>query len=112
MTREENPNINPYGITEEWRWVKGYTNRYKVSNLGGLHTIENKTLDYKHFQWTTPAADGMPRVRLYKDGQWKNRKIAMIVVSAFQTIPSTKKIRIKDARAWNNWLGNIELVDK
>lgn len=94
-------------MNEEWKDVKGYEGRYKVSSFGNVYS-------YYVDRNLSIAANktGYKYVVLKKDGKQKHMQVHRLVAEAF--IPNPKNLPIinhKDINVSNNHVDNLEWCD-
>jgi hypothetical protein len=89
---------------EEWRPVKGYEDRYKVSNTGVVFSEISK-------KFLTPKIDryGYKVVSLCRDGKAKHTTVHRLVAIAFIPNPyGLPTVNHKDENKLNNLVTNLE----
>ena len=104
-------------MTEEWRDIKGYEGKYKISNKGRVLSIYKKNTPYKggyrskimtpQVSWRYYAVD------LLKDGKRRKSLIHRLVAEAF--IPNPENLLFvnhKDENKLNNYVDNLEWCTK
>ena len=107
-------------MEEIWKDIKGYENKYQVSNLGKVKIKENITQrmnmgvlrDYKQKEIIMKPSEngcGYLKVGLNKDGNYKNSYVHRLVAAAFLTnednLPQVNHI---DGDKYNNCVDNLE----
>jgi hypothetical protein len=112
---------------EKWKWIKGYKNRYMISNYGNVVAVERK-IEYtrkgnkvdRHNQRKVlkpNVSKGYLRVALVKEdrGPWRQTRIHQLVLTHFGKTPL--KVRMnpnkyfvnhKDGNKTNNHIDNLE----
>lgn len=91
-------------MLEYWRQVKGYNNRYEVSNLGNVRSKYNGLLKQKE-------NDGYLEVSLRDNGKNKKVRVHRLVAEAFIPNPDElKTVNHKDENKKNNKRNNLEWV--
>ena len=102
-------------IIEIWKPIKGYEDRYVVSNLGRVKRLERITcqniyLEEKLLQ-NQNNGNGYFKVHLFKNGRTKDKYIHRLVAEAFISNPENKKeVNHKDGDKANNFVENLEWV--
>ena len=96
-------------MKEIWKDIKGYENKYQISNLGRvkslnyLRTKKEKILK-SHFD-----KDGYLILNLCKNGKIKNVRVHRLVAEAFLSNPRNYNvINHKDENKQNNNINNLE----
>lgn len=106
-------------MEEIWKDVKGYENKYQISNLGRVKSIERKTPFRNSFITINERIlkeivdkDGYKVVNLYNKGKRKMFKIHRLVAEAFIPNPDNlPQINHKDENKQNNCVENLEYCD-
>jgi len=96
-------------MKEEWKFIKGYENIYKISSHGRVESFYGKGMVRR----TPLNKNGYCVIRLHKDKQAKNHAVHRLVAEAF--IPNTKGkecVNHKDANKTNNKVDNLEWVSQ
>ena len=91
---------------EEWRDIKGYEGKYKISSYGKV-----KSLKYKDEKILRPSydKDGYKQVILYNDGKGKKWFIHRLVAIHFLPNPNNlPQVNHKDEDKANNAVENLE----
>lgn len=92
-------------MKEIWRDVKGYEGQYQVSTWGNVRNTQGKNI----FQ--EPNHKGYPRVKLFKDGKKKNKRVNRLVAEAFIPNPDNlPQVNHRDGNKKNNSFSNLEWV--
>lgn len=93
-------------MQEIWKDISGYENRYQVSNLGNVRSINGKRKD----QLLKPTMrKGYCHVGLYKDKKYKIYPVHRLVAMAFIPNPQNKPhINHIDSNRSNNLISNLE----
>lgn len=93
-------------MTEEWKEVDDYPDYY-VSNYGNVWSKKSGKMLKQAID-----KDGYKIVTLYRDGEYKKRKVHRLVASAFLSSSiDGKQINHIDENPANNRLDNIEICD-
>ena len=93
---------------EQWKWVKDYENRYKVSNKG---QVKSFVVDKTDGRLLKPADNGWGYrvVALRKDGKTTTLKVHRLVALAFIPNPENKpQVNHIDEDKTNNNVSNLE----
>jgi len=91
-----------------WKPIKGYEDRYKVSQKGAVFSLLNNIM-----LKTPPDGPGYPQVNLRKNGRTLHTTVHRLVAKAFVPNPHKKLCtNHKDGDKTNNRCGNIEWVTK
>lgn len=95
-------------IIEEWKDIKGYENKYQISNLGRV-----KALDYrrtgKEQIISIKNNKGYSEVALWKDSKRKMFMVHRLVAQAFIPNPNNlPQVNHKDENKTNNIVENLE----
>lgn len=90
---------------EKWKKIKGYEDRYLISNLGRIKSLKtNKCLSNKRL-----TRDGYCRVALYKNGKTKEFRTNRLVALHFIENPNKKPtVNHIDGIKTNNNVDNLE----
>ena len=91
---------------EEWRDIKGYEGKYKISSYGKV-----KSLKYKDEKLLRPSydKDGYKQVILYNNGKGKKWFIHRLVAIHFLPNPNNlPQVNHKDEDKANNAVENLE----
>lgn len=94
-------------IEEEWREIQGTQGKYFVSNRGRVLSLcQNKYKTLKPYV----CGDGYYYVNLNIDGQWKNKRVNILVADYFLEKPEAEKLEChhKDTQRLNNDVNNLE----
>ena len=94
-------------MKEEWRDIKGYEGKYKVSNLGRVYSF------YKRECLEPGEVKGYLQVSLYKNGKRNIFNVHRLVALHF--IPNSnnyKEVNHKDENKQNNRVDNLEWCDR
>ena len=97
-------------LIEEWRWIKGYEDRYMVSNLGRIKSFL-KNCDGHILSLKNRTGDYL-RVRLSDKTKNKQTKgVHVLVAGTFiQEIPNGWEVHHIDGDKQNNAASNLEIV--
>lgn len=91
---------------EEWRTIKGYEDRYEVSNFGRVRSLNNNSI-LKPFKNTGDYLG----VKLYKNNIRFNKLLHRLVAQAFIPNPENKpQVNHIDENKTNNIVSNLEWV--
>lgn len=96
--------------TEIWKPIKGYEEKYMVSNLGRVKSLKDKYGNYRE-KILKPRKDssGYLYVGLYLNGKSKNFTIHRLVANTFIDNPDNLPvINHKDENKLNNSVENLE----
>jgi len=108
-------------IEEEWRPVKGFEDRYRISNYGNVETLTREVIEYRRIYIRKGKIlnkyyneEGYYRVKLYRgDGTFKNVSVHRLVCEAFLHNPNNyAEINHRDGNPFNNHVGNLEFCSK
>lgn len=104
-------------MTEIWKPVKGFEERYEVSNLGCVRSV-SKIIAYRNGAkrfWKGqalkqhPDKDGYLKVALARDGKQFNKCVHRLVAEAFLENPNhLPMVNHKDECKSNNQVDNLE----
>jgi hypothetical protein len=95
-----------------WASVSGYS-RYEASDTGLLRSINYKNSGKTVILKPATGKDGYLQTALQKDnGEYTSMKIHKAVILAFSYIPTGKEINHIDGNKKNNYLLNLEVVDR
>ena len=112
------PIVLPKGIKEEWKDIKGFEGRYKISNRGEIvrysvvDEYEDRIINRKE-KVIKPSINnqGYLKVGLNKDGKYYNRYIHRLIAETFIDNPLGKPcVNHIDGNKLNNNLNNLEWV--
>lgn len=93
-------------MIEEWKDIKDYEGLYQVSNLGRVKTLKGNTI-----RIGTPTHENYLRLKLYKNGKYKNKNVHRLVAEAFIQNPDNKtQVNHIDEDKTNNVVSNLEWV--
>lgn len=92
---------------EEWRDIKGFEGKYKVSNTGMVVSLINNVILANRYN-----QNGYKQVLLYSgNGLSKSKKVHRLVAEAFIDNPENKpQVNHKDENKSNNNVDNLEWV--
>lgn len=106
---------------EEWRPVKGYEDRYEISNFGRLKTLTRVVKEHRRsyvrkgkIMNKYSNKDGYYRVKLYNgDATFKNESVHRLVLEAFIPNPNNYlEVNHIDGNPSNNYVENLEWCSK
>lgn len=101
-------------MSEEWRVIPGYNNRYEASNLGRIRRVSGKAVRQGEWRMLKVSPDrlGYIRARIMRnDGTSYNVGLHQLVASAFLgPCPEGLEIDHLDRNKSNNRPGNLEYV--
>lgn len=103
-------------IWQKWRFINGFGNYFKISNIGNVKKIEkfvlfrNKYLIVpEHYLAKTRDKNGYLKVKIFYENKRKNIFIHRLVAIAFLNNPENKpQVNHKDGVKNNNKLKNLE----
>lgn len=107
-------------MTEQWRGIKNYENKYEVSNLGRVRSIERKSSPFDNNGTITVRRvkeiilkpglfRGYKRVDLCKNGKHEILRVHRLVASAFISNPDNKpEVNHKNGAKDDNDTNNLE----
>ena len=91
-------------MEETWKPVKGYEDRYSVSNTGKVKSLKTSKLMCQR-----KGYDGYMRVGLSINGKQKYKFVHRLVTEAFIRNPHCyKEVNHKDEDKANNCISNLE----
>jgi hypothetical protein len=92
-------------MVEEWKWIQGYENLYKISSLGRITRLDGE------IRKPESKTNQYPTVVLTKNGKNKTFRIHRLVAQAFIPNPESKpEVNHKDMNKNNNAAENLEWV--
>ena len=96
-------------MTEEWRPVPGFGDRYEISNLGRVASLPTRTWPTRRILSAAfHVRGGYPFVTLHRDGRNFHRKVHHLVCEAFNgPRPSGALVRHLDGNPCNNVPSNL-----
>ena len=98
---------------EEWKDVKGYEEKYMVSNLGRFKSLNYRRTGKEKILEGYPDKDGYLYVNLCKDGKGKQCMIHRLVAMAFIPNPDNlPEVNHKDEDKTNNCAENLEYCSR
>ena len=97
-------------MTEEWKWISGYSGLYMVSNLGRIKSFRKHSDGY--VLSTKNCKGDYLRINLYDSNRIRVTKgIHVLVASAFiGEIPSGWQVHHIDGNKQNNEVSNLAIV--
>jgi hypothetical protein len=96
---------------EIWQKIKGYEDRYLISNCGNVISINYLNRGYKKLLKPLIAGVGYFRVGLYKDKKCKEHYIHRLVASHFiGEIKEGHSVNHIDFNKSNNKIENLEII--
>ena len=110
------PIVLPKGVKEEWKDIKGFEGRYRISNRGEIvrysvvDEYEDRIINRKE-KIIKPSINnqGYLKVGLNKDGKYYNRYIHRLIAETFIENPLEKPcVNHIDGNKLNNNLDNLE----
>lgn len=100
---------------EEWRPVRGFEDRYRVSSFGNVMSILRYDVNARTYRAcsdrmaSNPHSTGCLVVNLWRNNKYKSFRIHRLVAEAFLPNPENKKtVNHKDGDKTNNKLENLE----
>lgn len=91
-------------MIEEWKDIKGYEGLYQVSNLGRVKSLKRGSI-----RFGTLTHENYLRLKLYKDGTYKNKNVHRLVAETFIPNPENKPtVNHIDEDKTNNMVSNLE----
>lgn len=98
-------------MKEEWKDIKGYENKYQVSNLGNVRSLNyNNTGKPKNLKQKLNKYNYL-EVKLSKDNKTKDFMVERLVAQAFMpNSDETKVITHIDNNKINNEVSNLKWV--
>ena len=107
---EDNSVLN--NIIEEWRPVVEFPDRYEVSNLGRVRSIEKKFFHKIKSQHQTTTSNYL-YVAISVNNKTVSRSVHRMVAEAFIPNPLNKEqVNHKDSNRHNNHVDNLEWVTR
>ena len=77
-------------MQEVWKDIIGYEDKYQVSNLGNVKSLNYRSTGNARLMRLIPDKDGYLQVSLCKDGKMKHYKVHRLVAKAFIDNPDNK----------------------
>ena len=100
-------------MKEEWRDIVGYEEKYQVSNLGEVKSLNYKRTKKEKILKTGKNTSGYSYVNLCKDGKKKTYHVHRLVAQAFIPNPNNySEVNHKDENKENNCVKNLEWCDR
>jgi len=102
---------------EKWKNIFGFDGRYQISNLGRVKSLARERIVgsngaryiSKEKILSPVESSGYLVVRLYKDGNWKKRRIHRLVAETFLGV-SDLTVNHKNGNKKDNCVENLEWV--
>ena len=96
-------------MKEEWRDIKGYEGKYKISNLGRVKSLKDSKGNYREKILKHRNNCGYLYVDLYKNSRGKTYQVHRLVAEAFIPNPNNLPcVNHKDENPSNNCVENLE----
>ena len=94
-------------MIEEWKELKGFEDKYKISSKGNVFNKENDT-----FVKTRVSKDGYVKTTLYYNKKSYSKEIHRLVAETFIVKDNKKKLEVnhKDGNKQNNSVDNLEWI--
>lgn len=98
-------------MTEMWKPVLGYEDRYEASNYGRIKNLNYKQTGKERLLSPCNTGKGYLQVRLYRDGKPKWYKVYRLVWEAFNgPIPEGMQVNHINEEKTDNRLENLNLM--
>ena len=105
------------GGVEQWRPIKGYEEKYQISNRGRVRSLARCNDKLTHICWPEKLmslithTNGYMVIWLRKQGTKKKFFVHRLVAYAFiEPIEGKDFVNHKDKNRRNNWLENLEFM--
>lgn len=96
-------------MVEKWRKIKGFSDKYEVSNFGRIKSYYKHNGTSERILKPRVVKDGYYMVALYKNKKPINTSVHQIVASAFLPNPfKLHEVNHKDGVKTNNHVDNLE----
>ena len=96
-------------VNEIWKDVVGFEGKYQVSNLGNVKSLNYHNSGKEKLMKSHDNGRGYLYVMLWKNGEYKHKKVHRLVAEAFIDNPyNLPEINHKDEDKTNNRVENLE----
>lgn len=100
------------GFKEIWKFIDGYNDRYQVSNLGRIKSLNWHNEGYERLMVPQKDKKGYLRVILCKDKKGHPNKVHRLVAKAFILNPENlPQVNHKNENKEDNRVSNLEWID-
>lgn len=100
-------------MEEIWKPVNGFEDKYQVSNLGNVKSLNFNGTKKERILKPSPDGNGYYQVALYKDGKRHIKQLNRLVAEHFiSEIPEGYEVNHKDEDIYNNNVNNLEIITK
>lgn len=91
-------------VKEIWKPIKGYSNKYFVSNLGQIKSLKSNKIRKPELH-----SDGYLKIKLWRNNKPKSFLIHKLVAKYFlKVVPGKTKVSHIDGNKMNNTISNLE----
>lgn len=99
------------GLAEYWKDIAGYENKYQVSNLGNVRSLNYHREHKVKLLAFIPDSDGYQQVKLCKDGKVTLKRVHRLVAETFiEKVLNKDQVNHIDGNKKNNCINNLEWV--